>query len=173
MLKNARQQIIKSKNKRDIRNVPLKKVYIVIDRDRVANTIDSGIGLQHLREGVASITAKEPIEIILSAPNFEYWYLLHFCDRKPNDSNKVIEMLEKHLKGNNILDAQQHYSKNEGETKKMLDKFLEITDIVKAIDNATKIANQYEDDKCDRFDRDPYTEVHNLIKILGLDKTNE
>lgn len=52
----------------------------------------------------------------------------------------------------------------------MLDKFLVVTKVENAIMNAERISVQYEKDEFDRLDRDHYTEVHNLIKDLELDK---
>lgn len=173
MLKIARQKIKESKNRNDIRNAPLKKVYLIIDRDRFANGKYQGIGLQHLRKGLNDIISEEAIEIVISAPSFEYWYLLHFCDKKPANYDKVISMLERFLKNNKIINERQSYSKNEEDTNKMLDKFLAITDISKAIENAEKISTRYNMDADDRLNRDPYTEVHYLIKELELDKYYE
>ncbi len=171
MLNIARDHIKKSRNSRDIRNAPIKKAYIVIDRDRFANSVYSGIGLESLRNGLNSIGTKEPIEIVISAPSFEYWYLLHFCDNKPSNYDKVIGKLEAYLKEKKIIAEHQSYSKKEEETKKMLDKFLAITKVETAIINAERISTQYENDESDRLARDPYTEVHNLIKDLELDKS--
>ena len=170
MLKIARDRIKKSRNIKDIRNAPIKKAFLIIDRDRFLNNMYSGIGLDSLRKGIESIGPKEPIEIIVSAPSFEYWYLLHFCDSRPANYDKIILKLEGFLRLKSIIPEQQSYSKKEDEVNKMLKKFLSTMDIKIAIENAEKISTLYEEDGTGRLDRDPYTEVHRVIRILQLDK---
>lgn len=118
MLNIARDHIKKSRNSRDFRNAPIKKAYIVIDRDRFANSVYSGIGLESLRNGLNSIGAKEPIEIVISAPSFEYWYLLHLCDNKPGNYDSVIRKLEGFLKEKISLVKISHILKGKRQPKR-------------------------------------------------------
>ena len=172
MLRLARAKIKESKNRKNILNAPFKKVYIIIDRDRFLNSQIPGIGLKPLQNAINSISKnKEKIEIIISAPCFEYWYLLHFCKQRPCGQTKLFKLLNKHLKSKNILSSNHSYSKKEADTKRMLEKFFQETDISIAISNSKSVTTQYVSNGEDRLDRDPCTEVHKLIEELELDKT--
>ncbi len=127
-------EAIKEKGKREF-----NKTYCVIDRDSHEN-FDKA--------------KKSNIDMIISYPCFEYWYLCHFRNcRSDMNSEECISVLNKEWQDRFLGD----YSKN---IEKLYSKLKEKLDF--AIDNAThSLAEAQKDERMN-----PSTQVHILVNYL-------
>lgn len=123
------------------------RVFCVIDLDLSENKYQKLIEFRSKKHSL-----KYNIEFIVSNPCFEIWFLYHF-DKYPgveSSSQKVKEKLKKKI-------SQYTESYDIAKEYNLLDK------VTIAINNA-ELNNQY--DVSSLIDRNPYTEVPNLIELL-------
>ncbi len=132
------------------------KVYCVIDRDK-----------HHTFNKSLDEAKRNKIEMIISIPCFEYWLLLHFeyadspfVAAQGSDCDLVSKKLEKHI---------STYKKNAEEMKKYFNDLLK-----ENLDAAIKNAERREKESAGELleNRNPHTEIHNLIKYLKNLKQN-
>lgn len=123
---------------------PFSKVYCVIDRDEHGDFIDA-----------QQLAKKNDIELIVSYPSFEYWYVCHFKFyrtylTKSKDCEELLKKIWKDV-------FQQEYKKNLDDVYKQLEPQLET-----AIKNAQKALEQAQQEQ----EFNPSTQVHELVEYL-------
>lgn len=120
--------------------------YCMIDRDfsnaqkkKLCNAIEIG--------------KKNHIDVLISNPTFEIWYLLHFrySTKEYSSNNEVLMELRKYI---------PDYSKNKDIFPLLIDKTND------AIENANKLVKYHDSDQVELIDRMPGTDVYKLVDIL-------
>ena len=93
------------------------------------------------------------VDVALSNPCFEYWFLIHFteCGKAPVNCEGVVRELHKHLP--NYAKAQDVFGR-----------------LWPGVDNAIRRAKAREDSHCragtSRIEMDPSTEVYRVVELL-------
>lgn len=128
-----------------------EQVYAIFDRDAHLSYHDALKHAETINNKKLLNNLKEPIifKAIVSVPNFELWYLLHYnLIQHPIERHAVIKELKKH-----ILDYEKGNNDCYKKTKHLLDT---------AISNAAKLMS-----KNNPYDgKNPYTAVGELVQIL-------
>ncbi len=156
------------KKKRKAFELPYDKVFIVIDRDHFENEKGTGIGLEKIKNAIKSLSNENKIEIILTAPRFEYWLYLHFKKERPSSINILNSKLEKVLKEHKIISKECNVvkDKNEIDSQKMLKKLITSGKTENAYRNAKEVSKECE---CESLEnRSPHTCMHSLIEYLEI-----
>lgn len=134
-------------------------VWIVADADINYNNLNPIQSKNSQLENVRKTAINKDINIIISNPCFELWYLLHFryTTRHLNTYKDVYDMLEQHITA---------YNKNK-----------DIYDLVKekmchAIENAKKL-EEYQEGLGNNIlfglNVNPFTDVYRLVQVLVKD----
>ena len=148
-------ELIKYCKEEDIKKEYGDKIYLFLDTD--------------LRDDKIKIIKKlieknnDEIELIISVPTFEVWYLNHFrfSSREFSNSKSVLDDLEKYINS---------YSKSENYYDILKDK------TSNAIDNSISLEEYHKNNnsKKELYECNPYTNMYKVInEIIELYKNNE
>lgn len=104
--------------------------------------------------GAISVASKTGIDVALSNPCFEFWYLLHFeaCASAFPNAKAVVRALKGHL---------PHYDKANTDVFASVD-----PSRIEAITRAKDVEKQHERAGTNRIARNPNTEVYKLVAYL-------
>jgi hypothetical protein len=144
------QQIVQSAEEEFLKSKGFEMVYAVFDRDE-HRTYATAIAMAAARDRKLTNDEKVPVsfEAIVSVPCFELWLLLHFVNiMAPMHRHEALAQLQRHLegyqKGNNGIYA------------------VTLPNLAIATQRATTLKEEYS-----RLPgEDPYTDVHELVKVL-------
>lgn len=133
----------------DISNSNGDKIYCVFDSDvdiQKQNTIDK----------VYELASENGIDVIMSVPSFELWYLLHYkyTTHEFKDTKELIKELRNYI---------PEYEKNK-------DVFSEISSNIRvAIDNAKKLSNFHANvrGQAHTIQANPSTDVYKIIEYIN------
>jgi len=163
MLSFARKKLKSTRSKGIMSPLQYEKAYILIDRDHFANEPN---GISRLAEVIQSIKPNEKIEVILSSPCFEFWFFLHFLKESPSDTNVILSKLENELKRARIIPSNSRYSKDKRFASHFMQKLVRMGRLYSACENSVWVNKQSLEK--DFWNKHPHTNVHEIIKGLGL-----
>ncbi len=115
--------------------------------------VDFSTNRKAVLKAVLKASKEQNIQIYLSNPCFEIWYLLHFrySTRQYNSNEEVINDLKKYL---------NNYKKN----LNVFDTLLPL--VSAAISNSKMLITYHSDNKSDHINRSPSTDVYQLVELL-------
>lgn len=130
----------------DIESEDEYKIFMVLDTDLSKDRIDK-------IKKVMQQCKKDGIEVVISSPTFEIWYLMHFLENGLifKSSKEVKKEVKKHIP--NYIESMNVYNK----IKDKLDF---------AIDTAKKYEQQAKRNQIDLFDCNPYTSIYKIIDSI-------
>ena len=144
--KGMLKDLLKYINNEDIKSEDNVRIFLVLDTDLSERRINE-------IKSIEQECIKNNIEIIISSPTFEIWYLMHFKNNK--------------LKFNSSKDVKNELTKILKFYKESMNLYNNIND---KTDTAITLARQFEDkiikNKEDIYKANPYTGIYKIVNTI-------
>ena len=151
--KGMLKDLLKYMNNEDIKSEDNARIFLVIDSDLNDKRINE-------IKSIEQVCIKNNIEIVLSNPTFEIWYLMHYRNNK--------------LKFNSSKDVKNELSNINGSYNESMNMYKIINCNT---DNAIKVAKNIEDkaikNKEDLYKLNPYTGIYKIVEEIKILKEND